>query len=50
MAAKIWYGDKVKYFPMELAPGKGMWQRLAVASDRREEHRSLRVSQRFPVC
>jgi len=34
---------------MELAPGKGVWVWLAVASDRTEEHRGLRVSQQCPV-
>jgi hypothetical protein len=44
MTAKIRCGDKVKYFPMELALGKGLWPTPAIASDRNEEHRGLRVS------
>ena len=49
MTAKIRCGDKVKYFPMEVAPGKGVWVWVAVASDRTEEHRGLRVGQQCPV-
>ena len=44
MTAKIRCSDKVKYFPMEPAPGQGVWVWLTVASDRTEEDRGLRVS------
>ena len=44
MIAKIRYGDKVKYLPIELPLGKGMWPWPAIANDRDEDHRGLFIS------